>query len=140
MDCFTWIASHGLLQKIIMNLLEQAGYISASEVELRIEAQAHPRPDVIVTKHKPSGSYPTVGLDVVVEILSEDDSYLHLKDKCRKYREWGFGSVFAVDPGDRSVVEWKDGTFIPVTAFACVECSRIWQELDRQYPALKGTS
>jgi hypothetical protein len=48
---------------------------------------------VVVTRTKPRGAYPTTGLEVVVEILSEDDSYLYLKDKCREYQEWGFSHI-----------------------------------------------
>jgi Uma2 family endonuclease len=124
----TWV--HGLLQKIIMNLLVQAGFIAASEVELRIIPEAHPRPDVVATKSKPTEKYPTRGLEVVVEILSEDDSYSHLKDKCRKYQEWGFCQIYIVDPSDRSVAQWMDETFIPVSEFAGIEANRIWRELD----------
>jgi Uma2 family endonuclease len=128
----TWM--HGLLQKIIMKLLDEAGYDSASDVELRIDLQARPRPDVIAAKRKPNGLYPTEAVEVVVEILSQDDSYRHLKDKARKYQEWGCASIFVVDPSDRSVAQWKDGAFLPVTVLAGVESSRIWQELDLRYP------
>jgi Uma2 family endonuclease len=128
----TWI--HGLLQKIIMNLLEEAGFLAASEVELRIALlRAHPRPDVIATKQRPTGLYPTKGLEVVIEIVSEDDSFPHLKDKCRKYQEWGFSGIFVVDPSDRSLARWQDNTLVPVTEFAGIESSRIWQKLDQQY-------
>ena len=56
----TWI--HGLLQKIVMQLLEEAGFIAASEVELRIDPRAHPKPDVIATRTKlPAGPLPYQG-------------------------------------------------------------------------------
>jgi Uma2 family endonuclease len=123
---------HGLLQQIVMELLKQAGYIPSSEVDLRIDNQAHPRPDVIATRTKSLllETYPTKAWDVVVEILSEDESYPHLKDKCRKYAEWGFGRILAVDPSDRSVVEWKDGLFVPAVDLFV---ERIWQELDKLF-------
>ncbi len=43
---------HGLLQKIVMQLLDSAGFTSASEVELRIDPGAHPMPDVIASRTK----------------------------------------------------------------------------------------
>jgi Uma2 family endonuclease len=129
----TWV--HGLLQIIIAQLLRQAGFHAASEVELRIIPEAHPRPDVVATKSRPSEAYPSKGLDIVIEILSKDDSYPHLKDKCRRYAEWGFGHIFVVDPSDRSVAEWRDGTFIQVSDFVGITPDRIWQELDREYSA-----
>ena len=127
----TWV--HGLLQKILMNLLEEAGFLAASEVETRINSEARPKPDVLGTKTKPTGEYPTQPLDVVVEIISKNDSYAYVKEKCRKYQEWGFGRIFLVDPSDRSVTEWT-GTFTPVNDLFGIPCTRIWHELDRQYP------
>ncbi len=129
----TWV--HGLLQKIVMQLLEQSGFIAASEVELRIEpGGAHPKPDVIATKTKmPAGRYPTEALDVVVEIISEDDRYLVVREKCRKYQQWGFGAIFLVDPSDRSVSEWRDGALIPCNTFVGISTDRLWAELDEQY-------
>ena len=126
---------HGLLQKIIMLLLDEAGYMAASEVDLHIDPQARPRPDVIASRSMPVAEpYPTKGWDVAVDVLSEDDSYTYLKEKARKFREWGFAQIFVVDPTDRSVAEWKEGQFITVTMLAGVDVERIWQELDRQYP------
>jgi hypothetical protein len=55
----TWV--HGLLQKIIIKLLEEQGFIAAPEVELRVEKDVHPKPDLIATKTKPAGPYPTKG-------------------------------------------------------------------------------
>jgi len=55
---------HGLLQVIIAHLLRQAGYVAASEVELRIDPDAHPRPEVIANKTVPMEPYPTKGWDV----------------------------------------------------------------------------
>jgi len=57
-----------------------------------------------------------------------------VKEKARKYQEWGFGQIFAVDPSDRSLAEWQNGQFIAVSEFAGVRGERIWEELDRQYP------
>ncbi len=127
----TWV--HGLLQHIIMDLLNEAGFISASEVELRIEPDAHPKPDIVATTKPPTGPYPTEGLDVVVEIISEDNSYQRVKKNCRKYQDWGFRHIYLVDPSDRSLVEWRDGAQIPKPEFVGISAERIWQELDRQY-------
>lgn len=128
----TWL--HGLLQGIILQLLKEAGYHAASEVELRIDPDAHPRPDLIASKRKPHGAYPTQASDVVVEIVSEDDSFSHLKDKCRKYQAWGFAHVYVVDPSDRSVAEWK-GALLETASLAGIPVARIWQELDQHYTA-----
>lgn len=126
----TWV--HGLLQAILVQLLKEAGFYSASEVELRIDPDAQPRPDVIAAKRKPSGRYPTQAVDVVVEIVSDDESFPHLKDKCRKYKAWGFEHVYIIDPSDRSVIEWN-GSLVETNNLAGIPVARIWQELDQQY-------
>ncbi len=125
---------HGFLQKTIMKLLDEAGFNSAGDVELRIEASARPRPDVVATKHKfPKEPYPTKAVEVVVEIVSEDDSYSYLREKCRKYQSWGFQQIYLVDPSDRSVQEWKDGSAISCDHLAGVSVEQIWEALDASF-------
>ena len=126
----TWV--HGLLQRIVLQLLTEAGFESAPEVELRIEFGAHPRPDVIATKTQAlTDAYPTQGLDVVVEIISEDDTFPNVREHCRKYQEWGFGKIYLVDPSDRSVSEWQAGATLPARDLTGIPVERIWKELDR---------
>ncbi len=127
----TWV--HGLLQKIVTALLDEQGFIAAPEIELRIESDAYPKPDVVATRKIPTGRYPTQGLDVVVEIISEDDKYPFVREKCRKYHSWGFGRIYLVDPSDRSVTEWKDGALIPSPELAGIPVDRIWKALDSQH-------
>jgi Uma2 family endonuclease len=127
----TWV--HGLLQQIIGDLLKGVGYIAAPEIELRIDPEARPKPDVVATKTKTKGRYPTTGLEVAVEVVSEDDKYPALKQKCRKYAEWGFGAIYVVDPSDRSVMQWKNGMLAPTTELASIPVQQIWDELDRQH-------
>jgi len=68
----------------------------------------------------------------VVEIVSENEPFPHLKDKCRKYQGWGFGRVFVVDPSDRSVSEWH-GALVEADNLAGIPAARIWNELDLEY-------
>lgn len=127
----TW--THGLLQKILMRLLDDAGFVAASEVELRIDPEAHPKPDVIAVRTKlATEPYPTEGLDVVVEIISPDDRFPSVREHCRKYQTWGFSKIYLVDPADRSVQEWRDGALVPVAELAHIPAVVIWEELDRQ--------
>ncbi len=123
---------HALLQIIIARLLTEAGFNAASELELRIDPDAHPRPDLFASKSKLHGAYPTEAADVVVEIVSEDEPFPHLKDKCRKYKAWGFGRVYVVDPSDRSVSEWN-GALVETDTLAGIPALRIWHELDQRY-------
>lgn len=61
----TW--QHGLLQKIAMRALDEAGYQSGSEVKLKISSDFEPVPDVIATTDRIEGPYPTKPVNVVVE-------------------------------------------------------------------------
>ncbi len=124
----TWV--HGLLQKIIMALLDDAGLVSGSAIELQIDSEARPRPDVIATSGRLELPYPTSGVDVVVEIRSEDDSMPHMRSKCRAYKNWGFFHVYVVDCSHRTVVEWVDGSFIVRDNIVSVPAARIWSALD----------
>lgn len=127
----TWV--HGLLQKILMRLLDDAGFISASEIEMRVIEDAHPKPDVVATANKVMGRYPTTGLFVGIEIISENDSLSHMKDKSRYYQEWGFQHIYLVDPPDESVTEYRDGALTPVSELVGIPVARIWEELNKQW-------
>ena len=123
---------HGLLQKVIMLLLDKAGFKSAPEVELRIISEFHPLPDVIATKRLCLEKYPTTGWNVVVEVLSEDDSFQNVRDHCENYQASGFGKIYLVDPSNRSVSEWKNGGLAPIDHLAGVPAGDIWSQLDRE--------
>ena len=92
----TWI--HGLLQRLLMQVLRKAGYKAASEVKLKIDATFHPIPDIIATKRHIESPYPTKPVEIIVEILSNEDSMSRLLTKCRAYQQWGFQQIYVVDP------------------------------------------
>ncbi len=62
---------HGLTQKILMKLLDQAGYVSASEVELRIVPEAHSLPHVIATRRPMLLDYPREGIEIEHFLIEE---------------------------------------------------------------------
>jgi len=124
----TWI--HGLLQRIVMALLTEAGYIAGSEVELRIVPDAHPKPDVIGTSGEVEEPYPTKAVDVVVEILSKDDTMPYVLDKCQAYQTWGFEYIYVVNPESRQLFRWI-GTALEVSDnLTSIPATRIWEQLD----------
>jgi Uma2 family endonuclease len=69
--------------------LDESGYKSAIEVTLKISADFAPVPDVIATAGLIELPYPTQPVDIVVEILSPEDSFQRLVRKCRLYSAWG---------------------------------------------------
>ena len=127
----SWV--HGMLQQIIAQELRDRGLFAGSEVELRIDPEARPRPDVVALRTRPEEKYPTFGPDVVVEIISEDDKVHIIREHCRKYEAWGCQQIYLVDPGDRSVGRWEHGSQIACEELAGIPVAQIWEQLDKQF-------
>ncbi len=128
----TWI--HSILQKIIMRLLDDAGYESGAEVKLRISTGFQPLPDVcaVLAGHIEL-PYPTQPVDVVVEILSPDDRFSEMLTKCGYYADLGIAHIYIVDPDGRQVWRWPcDRQSTPVSSLLSIPVSAIWSELDRR--------
>src|SRR5207253_6431533 len=119
-----------LLQGIVPQLLTEAGYIAGSDVELRIVSDAHPKPDVIATTGDIEEPHPTKAVDVVVEILSKDDTMPYVLEKCQAYKTWGFDYIYVVNPESRQLFRWI-GTALEVSdTLTSIPATRIWERLD----------
>ena len=123
-----WI--HGLLQRILMQLLCDAGFEAASEVKLKIDINLQLVPDVIATKGPIQEPYPTAPVDIVVEILSDDDSMSRVLAKCRAYQQWGFREIYVIDPGPRLTFRWSEHRLEQVDSIAGQPAVQIWTALD----------
>ena len=130
----TWL--HSVLQRIIGEALQRAGYKSGSEVELRIDPQWEPVPDVIGTL-KSIKDYPTEPVEIVVEILSPEDQLLRVIQKCQQYERIGTERIFVLDPIDKLAWQWKSGSLEAITQLSlpngsAIVLKAIWQQLDEQ--------
>ncbi len=130
----TWL--HAVLQRIIGEALRRAGYKSGTEVELRIDPQWEPVPDVIGTL-KPIKNYPTEPVEIVVEILSPDDKLVRVMKKCQQYERIGTERIFVLDPVDKLAWQWKAGSLEAITQLllpngAAVALDEIWRQLEEQ--------
>ncbi len=123
----TWI--HGLLQRILMELLSQAGFKAASEVKLKIDPNFHPVPDVIATAGKIEHPYPTKPVEIIIEILSDDDPMWRVLTKCRTYQTWGFQQIYVVDPIAHLVFRWSEHRLEEVDLLAGQPVSHVWSRL-----------
>jgi Uma2 family endonuclease len=123
-------SAHGLLIRIVMELLKEAGYNAGTEVELRIVPEARPKPDVIATASKLERPYPTKAVDVVVEVLSEDDAMAYVLDKCQAYQSWGFRYIYVVNAGQRQLLRWTEAGLEITGELTSIPASRIWELLD----------
>ncbi len=126
----TWV--HGVLQAILCRLLWQAGYKSGSEVELRIDPDFRPKPDVIATSGKVERPYPTKAVEIAIEILSLEDAMSRVIEKCRYYVESGFQYVYLVDPESRQIYRATGQGLETTDRLVGVPADRIWAELDQE--------
>jgi Uma2 family endonuclease len=139
----TWV--HRLLQKIVMRLLDDAGYESAAELKLKISTEFQPLPDVsAVLPGQIVGPYPTQPVEVVVEILSPGDQLSDVVSKCGFYAGLGIKRIYILDAQARTVSLWNAHAGLqPASHLASVPVAKIWSELDRRLaispPPLRDT-
>ncbi len=130
----TWL--HGVLQIILCEFLRRAGYKSSPEVELRIDQNWQPKPDVVgaISTENP---YPTLPVDVVAEILSPEDKMTRVFEKCRQYERIGIPKIFVFDPESKTAWEWSGQTRnlervedLQLPNGHQIAVQKIWDELD----------
>ena len=133
----TWL--HALVQSILGEMFRRAGYKSGSELELRIDPNWEPVPDVVATLRGIETPYPTKPVEIVVEVLSAEDRAGKTLPKCRQYTEIGIEKVFVVDPEARDGWEWNAEAGhlervqeLRLTNGRVITLDDVWKELDRQ--------
>ena len=97
---------HALLVKLLLFALDQTGYESGPEVELRIDPDWQPKADVAAWT-RVEEPYPTQPVDVVVEVLSPEDRMQRVLLKCRNYQRIGIPAIFVMDPEFHDAWEWS---------------------------------
>jgi Uma2 family endonuclease len=91
---------------------EQAwNVIGSTEQRLRVSATRIRIPDLVVLRPGPQPEVLTAPPLLVVEILSPDDTYSDLQERCEDYRAMGVNTVWIIDPKTRtgrmaSSVDW----------------------------------
>ena len=131
---------HGIMQFILMLLFDSAGYHVGSEVDLRIDPDWEPRPDVLVSSDLIEQPYPTRPAQLtVIEILSPDDAMQRVIKKRRHYTRVGIETVFIVDPEMRDIWRWsatadaiERAENITLPDGFSLTGNVIWQELEKK--------
>ena len=128
----TWL--HNLLERVLVELLERAGYCAGHEIELRVAGDWRPIPDV-VAHPEIEQPYPTQPVDVVIEILSPTDRMSEMLEKCADYERIGIGAIFVLDPEQRKGWRWLFGNLAGISKLelpnkARIDLSTAWAELD----------
>jgi Uma2 family endonuclease len=90
---------HSILQTVLAFLLKELGFRPRTELTLAISESWEPTPDVcgllVGLKNQP---YPTKPVPVVIEVLSPDDRFTRVIQKCRSYAQWGIPDILVFDP------------------------------------------
>lgn len=138
---------HGIVQAILMMLLEKASWNTASEVRLKIVPGAEPVPDVIAIRGKFKGNYPTAASELCIEILSPQDTLAKALEKGSNYISWGTQCVWVIDAERRTAWTLSKGspepTWIPSDGSlrigdTAVDMSTLFDEVDRKLEQSEG--
>ena len=97
---------HSILQLILSVMLKELGFKSRPELTLAIDEAWEPTPDVCGIPGPEEDPYPTHAVAVAIEVLSPDDRFTRVIQKCRKYAEWGVPDILVFDPVERDVWHW----------------------------------
>jgi Uma2 family endonuclease len=134
---------HGVLQLLLGHLLFLAGYGAASETEIRVDPEWHPRPDIAGILRTEVEDYPTAPVDVAFEILSEGEA---VEDKCEHYARIGIPQVFVFhgeikqirrwDPDAKTLIVVED---VELLNGVVITGRTIWSELDRRMSERQAT-
>ena len=101
---------HSILQFVLLGLLKELGFKSRPELTLAIDETWEPTPDVCGVLGVEEDPYPTHAIAVAIEVLSPDDRFTRVIQKCRKYAEWGIQDILVYDPVGRDVWYWDPVT------------------------------
>ena len=93
---------HGRLEGLIFaefdRLRRSHGLYPCLEVRMKIATDLYRISDVAVLTAPASQEVPEKPPLVVVEIISKDDRYSHVRQKLEEYREWGVAYIWVIDP------------------------------------------
>jgi|SRR5271170_2644111 len=97
---------HSVLQFVLTMFLKELGYKPRPELTLAIDDSWEPTPDVCGVIGPEEGPYPTRPVAVAIEVLSPDDRFTRVIQKCRRYAAWGVGDILVFDPVGREAWYW----------------------------------
>jgi Uma2 family endonuclease len=99
---------HSILQFVLAVILKELGFKARPELTLAIEESWEPTPDVCGLLGATEDPYPTRAIAVAIEILSPDDRFTRVIQKCRRYAQWGVQDILVFDPIGREAWYWDN--------------------------------
>lgn len=116
---------HGLLQARFIVLFEAYRHTKSlravPETRCKLAHGVIRIPDVAVFSPPPEVGVPTDPPLVAIEIVSPDDRYSALIQKCEEYRHWGVRHVWIVDPQTQKLSVYGEDGWREVKALAIDE-------------------
>jgi Uma2 family endonuclease len=127
---------HSRCQMLVAQLLGRIGYDSGFEITIKLDPAYELVPDVIAAEGRITDPYPTDPFEVVIEILSPDDQFSRVLQKCRLYDTLGIRQIVLVDPRDRAVFSCENGSpresdIIAKRGERVITAQELWTEVDR---------
>ena len=101
---------HSILQLVLALTLKELGFKARPELTLAIDAAWEPTPDVSALTEPIEEPYPSRPIAVAIEVLSPDDRFTRVIQKCRRYASWGVKDILIFDPADREAWCWDRTT------------------------------
>ena len=126
---------HSVVQGKLVSLLGAMGYDSGLEITIKLDPAYELVPDVIAAEGRITDPYPTEPFEVVIEILSPDDQFSRVLQKCRLYETLGIRQIVLVDPRDRVVFSCENGSpresdIIAKRGERVITAQELWAEVD----------
>jgi Uma2 family endonuclease len=97
---------HSILQFVLAVMLKELGFKARPELTLAIDDAWEPVPDLSGISGPEEDPYPTRAIAVAIEVLSPDDRFTRVIQKCRRYAQWGVKDILVFDPVGRDVWYW----------------------------------
>ena len=133
---------HAKLQRILATLFHELGFYSFTELTLHIGLNWEPIPDVTATIEDFPGPYPTSGINIVIEILSLQDTFTTVEEKCERYAEHGISDILVFDPAERKLWKWDSSltslvrvlepTVVLTSRNAMLHITQVWSRMDSE--------
>ena len=104
---------HGRAQVRLAALLDRPGrrrpLFVCSETRMRLRPDRVRIPDLAAFAAEPVEDVPSSPPLLTLEILSPDDLWSRVLEKCAEYAAWGVRHVWIVDPGSRELRVYESG-------------------------------
>jgi Uma2 family endonuclease len=109
---------HSILQFVLTVMLKELGFKARPELTLAIDEAWEPVPDVAGILGAEQDPYPTRAVAVAIEVLSPEDRFTRIIQKCRRYAQWGVADILVFDPVGREAWCWDRaaGNLVPIAA------------------------